>query len=120
MRSGSATSSVRLRRRRNEPSSSRSLVISEPVVPGVKLMRGYFASVFVGVHASRCRPARMFVAGVPASRRTLLRLRILFPYTPSIIELSRNARNVNVFIQPPENLGFGPPLFVGPFKPVFP
>jgi hypothetical protein len=27
--------------------------MSEPVVPGVKLMRGYCALVFVGVHASR-------------------------------------------------------------------
>src|SRR4051812_38968718 len=62
----------------------------------------------------------MFVAGLPASRRTLLRLRTLFPYTPSIIELSRNARNVNVFIQPPENLGFGSPMIVRSFESIFP
>ena len=37
-RSGSATSNVTLRSRKNEPSSSKSLVMPEPVVPGVKMI----------------------------------------------------------------------------------
>ncbi len=54
----------------------------------------------------------MFVAGLPCSRRMLLRLRIWLPRTKSIIVLTRSRLNDNVFIQPPVNFGFGSPMIV--------
>src|SRR4051794_39180814 len=100
------------RRRKNDPSSSRSLVMSEPVVPGVKLMRGYRPPVFEVDHASRYRSARIFVAGLPASRRTELRFRMSLPYCASISDDKRKRPNLNEFCHPAVNVGFGSPMIV--------
>src|SRR6185312_1502516 len=62
----------------------------------------------------------MLVPGLPCSRRTLLRFRILLPDTASIIELRRNERKLNVFIQPALNLGFGSPMIVRSFASILP